>query len=191
MVQIGKQLNPARALAAEMSCVHNGLIRSVNSVYNQCVNVANRGTKKDKLDFANYASQCAKLLHEHHTFEEDTLFPGFNELAGVPGLMDGNVHEHEAFHDGLAAYEGYLDEVKEEKVELDGEKLRALIDGFMPTLYTHLVNEIDTLNALEKYEGVDFNTWFNSEVEKFNKGLLVQSDFRVSIVNLESLQEPN
>jgi hemerythrin-like domain-containing protein len=166
-------------MAAEMSTVHNGLIRGINSVYNQCINVSVRGSKKDQLDFANYAAQCAKLLHEHHSFEEETLFPKMNELAGVPGLMDGNVNEHAAFHDGLANYEDYLANVKEEKEELNGETLRSLIDAFMPALYTHLVNEIDTLVALEKYDDkVDWNQWFNKE--KLNKGFMGQSDFRVS-----------
>ncbi|KIW08533.1 uncharacterized protein PV09_01422 [Verruconis gallopava] len=177
--EIGKKLPPARALAAEMSVVHNGLIRGINSVYNQCVNVATKGSKQDKIDFANYASQCAKLLHMHHDHEEETLFPKMNELAGVPGLMDGNVKEHAAFHDGFAKYDDYLTLVKEEKVDLDGETLRGLIDNFMPSLYSHLVNEVDSLVALEKYDEIDWIQWFNNEIEKWNKVLMRQSDFRI------------
>jgi hemerythrin-like domain-containing protein len=165
-----------------MSIVHNGLIRGVNSVYNQCINVGERGTPKDKLDFANYAAQCAAILHEHHEFEEEVLFPKMNELAGVPGLMDGNVQEHAAFHDGFAIYEQYLEDVKAEKVVLDGAHMKKLIDDYMPALYSHLVNEIDTLIGLEKYDDkVDWVTWFNGEVEKLNKGFMGQSDFRVSV----------
>ena len=179
-VQIGKQLGPARALAAEMTVVHNGLMRGINAVYNQAINVANKGTHQDKVDFANFAAQCAKLLHMHHDHEEEILFPTMGELAGEPGLMDANVAEHAAFHDGFEKYEQYLTSVKEEKVELDGEHLRGLIDAFMPPLYTHLQNEVDTLVALEKYDDkVNWIEWFNSEIEKWNKVLMKQSEFRV------------
>ena len=165
-----------------MSIVHNGLIRGVNSVYNQCINVGEKGIQKDKLDFANYAAQCAAILNEHHEFEEEVLFPKINELAGVSGLMDGNMAEHAAFHDGFEIYKEYLEDVKAEKVELDGVHLKKLIDDYMPALYSHLVNEIDTLIGLEKYDDkVDWVTWFNGEVKKLNKGFMGQSVFRVRI----------
>lgn len=165
-----------------MSCVHNGLIRSLNSVYNQCINVAEQGTEKDKLDFANYALHCAELLHAHHTFEEETLFPGFNKLAGVPGLMDENVQEHEIFHAGFSAYKKYILEVQGKRVRLHGGRLRTLMDNFMPALYKHLVNEIDTLSAMERYEGVDFKKWFDKEVRRFHRVLIMQFNYNVSCI---------
>jgi len=164
-----------------MSVVHNGLLRGINAVYNQCINVAHKGTHQDKVDFANFAAQCAKLLHMHHEHEEEILFPTMGELAGVPGLMDANVAEHAAFHDGFEKYEQYLTSIKEEKEELNGEYLRDLIDAFMPPLHTHLNNEIDSLIALEKWEDkVNWIQWFNNEIEKWNKVLMKQSEFRVS-----------
>ena len=51
----GKKLPPARAFAAEMSIVHNVGIRGMNAIYNQWDGVAERGTAKDKVDFANFA----------------------------------------------------------------------------------------------------------------------------------------
>ena len=163
-----------------MSTVHNGLIRGINACYNQCINVAAKGTHKDKVDFANFAAQVAQILHEHHDMEEEQLFPQINVMAGVPGLMDGNVAEHLAFHEPFDKYEAYLTDVKTEKVELDGEHMRKLIDDFMGPLYIHLVGEIDSLVALEKYgDDIDWHTWFNGEVEKMNKGFMKQSAFRV------------
>ena len=76
-------------------------------------------------------------------------------------------------------------DVKAEKVVLDGVHLKKLIDDYMPALYSHLVNEIDTLIGLEKYDDkVDWVTWFNGEVEKLNKGFMGQSDFRVSVIHI-------
>lgn len=181
MVKVGKQLPPARAMAAEMSIAHNCLIRGINSVYNQCVNVAERGSNKDKVDFANYAFQWTEWVHEHHNLEEESLLPQINELAGVPGLMDANVNEHAGFHDGIIEYAEYLKEVKEEKQELSGETMKRHIDSFMPTLHTHLVNEIDTLVTLEKYDDkVNWVQWFNKEVDKMIKSFMAEYDYRVS-----------
>lgn len=180
-VKVGKQLPPARAMAAEMSIVHNSLIRGINSVYNQCVNVSARGSNKDKVDFANYAFQWTEWVHEHHNLEEESLFPQINELAGVPGLMDANVNEHAGFHDGIIEYAEYLKNVKEEKQELSGETVKSFIDAFMPTLHTHLVNEIDTLVTLEKYDDkVNWIQWFNKEVDKMIKSFMAEYDYRVS-----------
>ncbi len=144
-----------------MTCVHNSLLRGINAVHRQCVNVAARGSSKDKLDFANFAFLWSDMLSEHHTQEEEHVFPGINELTGVPGLMDSNVQEHAAFHDGIDQYAEHLKRVKEGKEDLDGVKLKGIIESFMPALHIHLVNEIDTLVALEKYaDKVDWQKWF-------------------------------
>ncbi|KAJ5890316.1 hemerythrin HHE cation binding domain-containing protein [Penicillium subrubescens] len=142
-------------MAAEMLIVQNCLIRTINSVYNQCINVATRGTDSDKVDFANYAFQWTEWVHEHHTSEDSTLFPSMGEIAGVPGLMDVNTNEHAGFHDRITQYAEYLKTVIRGKEKLHGEKAKNLIDSFMPELHGHLGNEIDTLVNLENYDKVD------------------------------------
>lgn len=113
--------------------------------------------------------------------EEEEIFPEINKLAGVPGLMDGNVAEHALFHDGLDAYSAYLTKVKEGKEPLDGEKLNAIIDSFMPVVRDHLEGEIDTLVALEKYEDkCDWGTWFMKVTGEIAGRFMKISHFRVS-----------
>lgn len=180
-MKVGKKLPPARAFAAEMSIVHNVGIRGMNAVYNQWDNVVTRGSDKDKVDFACFALQNVAAVHEHHTHEEEVLFPKINELAGVPGLMDGNVQEHAAFQTGMQKFAEYLEEVKERKQELLKEK-KSLLDSFLPQLHSHLVQEVDTLVKLEKYDDkVDWNQWFQKEVQKLMKGFILDYDFRVSL----------
>jgi hemerythrin-like domain-containing protein len=179
MVQVGKKLTSARAMAAEMSIVHNFLIRGINSVYNQCINVATRGTDADKLDFANYAFLWTELVDEHHTNEDSKIFPSMAEIAGVPGLMDVNTNEHTLFHDKIEQFGKYLKEVIQGKEKLDGEKVKSLIDSFMPELHTHLGNEIDTLVSLEKYDKVDWDTWFKKEVGAMIKESMGRYEYRV------------
>jgi GTP-binding protein EngB required for normal cell division len=170
-------------MAAEMSIVHNCLIRGINSVYNQCIKVSTRGTDTDKLDFANYAFQWTEMVHEHHSSEDSAIFPSMSEIAGVPGLMDVNTSEHAVFHDKIGQYAEYLKGVVQGKEELDGEKVKTLIDCFMPELHTHLGNEIDTLVALEKYDKVDWDAWFKKEVGKMIKELMGQYEYRVSFLS--------
>lgn len=164
-----------------MSFVHNTFLRGINAIYLQCVNVGERGTPKDKLDFANFARQWAKYLDQHHSMEEEDIFPSINEEIGVPGFMDGCVEEHAAFHDGAAHYEEYLDGVIAGKEEFDGKKLKNIIDSFMPVLATHLTNEIKSLMGLAKWEDkVNWPEWFEKKVAKHSEKLLSLPDFKVS-----------
>ncbi|KAJ4248795.1 hypothetical protein NW762_012633 [Fusarium torreyae] len=109
-----KPASGVRKCAAEMSAVHSLLIRGINAIHLQAVNVAQRGTKKDKLDFSNFCWVWSEELQEHHNIEETMIFPEINELAGVPGLMDANVEEHKMFHDGLSNFRNYIDKIREE-----------------------------------------------------------------------------
>lgn len=169
-------------MAGDMTILHNCFLRGINSIYLQCGNVATKGSTKDKLDLANFAYQWAEWVDEHHRFEEEDLFPRINELAGVPGIMDGNVNEHAQFHDGLIKFEEYLNKVKEEKEELSAETMKSIIESFMPALQSHLESEIDTLVSLEKYDDkVDWFKEYNATVDKMVKGLMAQSEYRVSL----------
>ncbi|KAI9167117.1 hypothetical protein HJFPF1_03241 [Paramyrothecium foliicola] len=175
----------ARRMAVEMSIVHNWIIRGINSVYVQCENVAARGTAKDKADFANYAKAWSDLIEEHHHTEETLFFPEVNALAGVPGLMDGNVDEHKLFHDGLGTYREYVDKIRNRGEELDGAKLRGIIDSFMPAVQDHLHHEIGTLVGLEKYsEKADWADWFSKKVQQIIGNSMKDSVYRADVFPL-------
>ncbi|KAK7426928.1 hypothetical protein QQZ08_006520 [Neonectria magnoliae] len=178
--EVGKESKGAKQLASEMCIVHNVLLRGLNAIYNQARNVAAKGTEKDKIDFANFAYGWAGMLEEHHHTEETAIFPEINELTGVPGLMDSNVDEHKAFHDGLSAYTEYLDRVRSGNEEFDGDKLISIIDSFAVVLRDHLANEIDTLLGLEKYEDkCDWGAWFKAAIDKIVAPAMKKSKYRL------------
>lgn len=162
-----------------MTIIHNCVLRGINAIYLQADGVATRGTAKDKLDFANFAYQWGTMIDEHHQTEEEHVFPDINELSGVPGLMDANIQEHAIFHEGMKNFMSYLDRVKQGEEELSGEKLKGLIDDFVPTLRAHLDNEIETLVALDEYK-VDWKTWFDKRSGEIAKASFSSSVFRVS-----------
>ena len=173
----------ARRLASEMCIVHNIIMRGGNAVYLQCVNVAARGSAQDKLDFAHFAHAWVDMVHEHHRGEEEDVFPEINELAGQPGLMDVNVAEHAAFHEGLERLGEYVGRLSKGEAELDGVKVRAMMDDFMGPLELHLDAEIDTVLALEAYsDKCDWAAWGKKTMNRIIGELMKKPGFKVSRV---------
>jgi len=133
--------------ASEMACVHNMMIRGINSIYLQAPHI----TQKDEQSFLNYAMQWYALLHVHHTGEETTFFPAVEELAGEKGIMEANVEQHHAFEAGLEAFVAYIRDAIAKKEKYDGKRIVALIDAFAEPLRDHLADEIPTILGLRKY----------------------------------------
>lgn len=164
-----------------MTIVHNVLLRGINAIYNQASNVTTKGSSKDKLDFANFAHQWGDMITEHHHVEEEVLFPEINEMTKTPGLMDTNVQEHQVFHAGLVKFLEYLKTVKSGEQEFDGEKLKGIVDGFMPQLRDHLEHEIDTLVDLSRWDGeIDWPAWMKQKTDKIVMDDFKSPTFRVS-----------
>ncbi|KAK1477148.1 hemerythrin HHE cation binding domain-containing protein [Colletotrichum cuscutae] len=134
-------------MAEEMTVIHNLILRIINTVYLQCINVEK--SPNDVQDFVSYAIEWSKMVEEHHETEETEVFPDIEQLAGVPGLMRANVAQHEAFHDGLHA----------------GGKLKSIIDSFMPVLREHLSDEIDSLLKLNEYDR-NWDEWYEKLMKK-------------------------
>lgn len=133
-----------------MVIFHNVLLRLVNSMWLQCVNV--ESSPKHVPTFLNYAKSITELIHLHHQGEEDYVFPAIEKATGVPGIMADEIDQHRGFEKGLEEFELYVNAAIEGTEKYDGEKTRRLIDGFMPILREHLADEIATLLTLDKYE---------------------------------------
>lgn len=189
-----------------MIIVHNVILRGVNSIYLQCVNVETRSPGAVP-GFVGYARMWASMggflrpsgeriwvrmhvltittkVHEHHDNEEGLFFPRLEELVGVPGLMTSNVEQHATFHDGLETLQTYLGAVEAGEERFDGKRLRGIIDSFMPELAEHLHDEIKTLLALDKYEEqCDWEGWMhNIALEIVAK---MQADPQAQVSSLE------
>jgi len=133
-------------MAREMTFAHNGMIRGLNSIYQQCIHVSSPG---DIADLLKYAEFWCDWIHTHHGGEETILFPKIESITGQKGLMERNVEQHHAFMGGLEEFQRLSKETGVE--EYDGMKLREVIDGFGEELTEHLTAEIGTFLELEKY----------------------------------------
>jgi hemerythrin-like domain-containing protein len=130
-----------------MAVVHNMIIRSLNSIYLQAPHIK----PEDALAFANYSLQWWRFLVAHHDGEEKLFFPGVEATTGTKGLMDRNIAQHKAFHDGLDEFGEYVREVIAGGRTYDGKKMVTILDSFSEALVTHLNDEIPTLLALSRF----------------------------------------
>lgn len=134
-------------LASEMCHVHNMILRGLNSIYLQAPHI----TPADEKPFCRYVLGWYNLLHSHHSGEEADFFPTVENMTGVKGLMDNNVDQHKAFHDGMDSLKAFADAVVADKEKYDASRLVALIDDFGPALTQHLGDEIPTILSLRQY----------------------------------------
>ncbi|PMD19715.1 hypothetical protein NA56DRAFT_197819 [Hyaloscypha hepaticicola] len=170
-------------IAREMANAHNGMLRALNSIYQQCIYVKEA---KDVKDLLLYARLWCDWIHEHHEGEETFLFARIEEITGVERLMEVNVAQHHTFMNGLEELQKYAKEIKAE--EYDGMKLRSIIDSFGGNLTKHLTEEIETLLGLKKYDGPALRkafVGFDDEMRKGDKSTLFPIVLGSSDVNYE------
>jgi hemerythrin-like domain-containing protein len=133
-----------------MALVHNTFIRALNSIYLHAPLIA-ASNKSLSHDLLSYCQCWVALVALHHETEEKFLFSALEKrIPGAKGILDTNVHQHEEFHDGLAAFEKYVESALASKEEYSSESLLKLIDGFSGPLMKHFSDEIFTLTRLEE-----------------------------------------
>ena len=151
-----KTIKPSASLdalyiASEMANAHNGLIRSLNSMYLQAPYVTKDADIQDLLQFAIF---WESWIEEHHLGEEKFFFPDVARITGQKDIMDTNIEQHHAFLPGMQDFLAYVKECKKGDCagKFDRVKFVQLIDSFGPLLAKHLTDEIETLLELEKYD---------------------------------------
>lgn len=160
-------------IAREMTCAHNGILRGLNSIYQQSTHVTKPQDIKDLLKYTEF---WCDWIREHHDAEEEFYFPEVERLTGMKGLMAANVAQHHAFMPGLEAFSKYAMETSVE--EYDGLKLRAIVDSFGEILTKHLTDEIDTLLELKAYDGAVMKKLYDEFDLKLRAGDKVSLVFR-------------
>ena len=127
--------------------VHNIMFRGLNSIYLQAPHVQ----PEDYDSFCHYMQLWYTWLHAHHEGEEAILFPGIERLSGEKGIMEANIEQHKAFHDGLDAFGKHCDALVANPKNFNGQQILQLIDAFGSVLTQHLTEEIDTLLGLRRF----------------------------------------
>lgn len=106
---------------------------------------------QDVRDFLRFCEAFVSELDVHHSMEETIIFPRWREVTGDAQLMEANMEEHGAFHDGLVRLKEYTQTT--EPVQYKSAALLAIMDSFMPALAQHLTAEVEAIMALQDHDG--------------------------------------
>jgi hypothetical protein len=131
-----------------MAFGHNAVLRGINCIYLQALNVKEPGDIEDLLFLTKI---WTKWLINHHEMEEERIFPGFDKVAGTHGLLNTNVEQHHIFSGALETLLAYATSTSPSNYS--GKRLQAIINSFSEPLCKHLHEEIDTLLSLRAYDG--------------------------------------
>ncbi|KAI8623983.1 hypothetical protein F5Y19DRAFT_481121 [Xylariaceae sp. FL1651] len=115
-----------------MALSYNAFIRGFNSIYQQAPRLR---LDADKSDFVGYCLAWVDCVVTHHHYEEPELFPNIDKAAGRKGLMDGAIHEHEAFYGGTDRIKEYLQSKGSRFFNIE---LLGIMDSFKEALHSHL-----------------------------------------------------
>lgn len=130
-----------------MALSHNSFIRGFNSIYQQ----APRLHAPDTKDFINYCLAWQSLVYAHHHYEETDFFPAIEKFTGQKGIMDSEIREHAAFHDGLESFKNYLSSLRGQESTFQSAHLLKIMDAFSDPFYKHLASEPDAILALARF----------------------------------------
>jgi hypothetical protein len=156
------------AAASEMALVHNCIIRALNSIYMQAPHIP----AAEHTNFVKYCMATYQGLTSHHHGEEKHFFPEIERLTGDKGLMEANVEQHKVFETSFVAWGDWLQLVDSHKTDFRPDMCLSLMDDFIPSLSTHLSDEIATLTSLSRYSGMlDLRALMKAEAEKTMGGM--------------------
>lgn len=141
--------DPFTIEGSHMALSHNAFIRGFNSIYQQAPRLK---LAADKASFVGYCLVWVDCVVTHHHYEETELFPNIDKAAGQKGLMDGAVHEHEAFYGGMGRMKEYL---QSKGADFSSTELLSIMGSFKDALHSHLKSEPLAIVALAKYSTVE------------------------------------
>lgn len=131
-----------------MAFAHNAMLRGLNSIYLQAQHVSQ---PQDIADFLFFVHSWASWVKHHHALEEERMFPGFEQVIGSPGFLQGDVEQHHIFQPMLQRLLVYSAETQ--PADYQAAVLRQLIETMAPSFHEHLTHEITSLLAMEPFDG--------------------------------------
>lgn len=79
------------------------------------------------------------LIHQHHSAEEEFLFPEFEKKLGK-GALHSNIDQHATFVPQIHDLEIYIKSVQSGTQKYDGNHFVEIIDSFGDMFVKHLVD---------------------------------------------------
>ncbi|KAF2230120.1 hypothetical protein EV356DRAFT_536678 [Viridothelium virens] len=133
-------------MAEHMELYHNNFRHTWTTLHTACTS-RQRPAGMSLPQFVSLGLSFAHHLTFHHTIEEEHIFPVL--AARMPAFQAELelLSQHRQIHEGLEAFETYLEACRAGERELRWEELRGLMDGFGGVLWAHLDEEVRELGA--------------------------------------------
>ncbi|KAI3598078.1 hemerythrin hhe cation binding domain-containing protein [Moniliophthora roreri] len=132
---------PSEQAGWAMAWLHLVIWNSWKSAYYY----ADKYSKDDFKNYAEYALTAVEFLEGHHDAEEQALFPAIEKKA--PGSMAKNEAQHESFLKPLGELRSYIESTKSGSTAFDATTYRKKVDGILLPIMEHLADELDTLQS--------------------------------------------
>ncbi|EEB95142.1 hypothetical protein MPER_05937, partial [Moniliophthora perniciosa FA553] len=157
---------PSERAGWAMAWLHLVIWNSWKSAYFH----ADKYSKDDFKNYAEYALTAVEFLEGHHDAEEEALFPAIEKKA--PGSMAKNEAQHESFLKPLGELRSYIESTKSGSTAFDATTYRKKVDGILHPIMEHLADELDTLqsSSLLQYFTEDEIGNLNTLTHKAQKG---------------------
>ncbi|KAI1332883.1 hypothetical protein F5Y16DRAFT_356867 [Xylariaceae sp. FL0255] len=156
--------------ATGMTHAHNAIIRGLNAILLQAPNVPSSSDKdykpKDVKDLLWFTGAWIKMVNHHHSVEETYIFPEMGKFSGDPNLMEGPLHQHTLFQNGLDALSAYVVNTRPEAFRWGSAGgMQEIVDSFSKHLTDHLYDEIDVFLGLGYLDSEGFKkVWVGTHV---------------------------
>jgi hemerythrin-like domain-containing protein len=101
--------------------------------------------------------QFCSQLDFHHSIEEQHIFPVLAKKMPEFRKELELLSQHRQIHAGLEKLEKYLEKCRSGEEDMRRDEVKRLMDGFGKVLWTHLDQEVKTLEAanMRKYWSLD------------------------------------
>jgi hemerythrin-like domain-containing protein len=135
-----------------MATTHNTIFRALNAVCHQALEIV-PGTQ-NAADFLAYCGIVFEFMHHHHVMEDRHYFPDIERVTGIPGLMEGNIKQHEELDMYVQALGRYAETTTSDRY--NAHDLLRLIEKMVRPYEDHMNAEIQTiLNLHAKISSAD------------------------------------
>ncbi|CAG8250933.1 unnamed protein product [Penicillium salamii] len=142
-------------MSEQMEAFHSHFRLTWNQLWEACENNNKRALSARQMIMMGL--QFCSQLDFHHSIEEQHIFPVLAKKMPEFRKELELLSQHRQIHAGLEKLESYLEKCRSGEEDMRRDEVKRLMDGFGKVLWTHLDQEVKTLEAanMRKFWSLD------------------------------------
>ncbi|KAJ5876428.1 uncharacterized protein N7529_002012 [Penicillium soppii] len=142
-------------MSEQMEAFHSHFRLTWNQLWEACESSGKRALSARQMIMMGL--QFCSQLDFHHSIEEQHIFPVLAKKMPEFRKELELLSQHRQIHAGLEKLEKYLEKCRSGEEDMRREEVKRLMDGFGKVLWTHLDQEVKTLEAanMRKFWSLD------------------------------------